>query len=250
MNLPATRPRSQKYLIYAGIEIRDKFSRSGPVQLPARLVDEAIEALIAVGSCLSKRQQKELVLEVWSDWQRIMSTTNLLAKSLRTATELGGSQNGLSRASALFYNDDCTVCKSWKSTLGKGKGPGGKAGGKSFKGGKDTGKGGRGKTTVKWTDQQPKVKEPRCETRKSGAYRENRACADCYSGNRCVTLSPTLMCSDSNLPTVGGGPEWAILGVSPMLIRSICEPSGTLRDVSRTPVHHRVRIKPDLHILR
>ena len=71
--------------------------------------------------------------------ERIMSTTILLAKSLRTATELGGSQNGLSRASALFYNDDCTVCKSWKATFGKGKGPGGKADGKSSKGGKDTG---------------------------------------------------------------------------------------------------------------
>ena len=113
-----------------------------PVQLPARLVDEVIEVLIAVGSCLSKRQQKDLVLEVWSDWQRIMSTTNLLAKSLHTATELGGSQNGLSRASALSYNDDCTVCQSWAAALGKGKGSGGKSG-KTFKG-KSTGKGGRG----------------------------------------------------------------------------------------------------------
>ena len=52
-----------------------------PIQLPARLVDEANEVLIAVGSCLSKLQQKDIVLEVWSDWQRIMSTTNLLAKA-------------------------------------------------------------------------------------------------------------------------------------------------------------------------
>ena len=43
-----------------------------------------------------------------------------------------------------------------------------------------------------------------------GGYCENRACGDCYSGNKCVTLSPTLMCSDSNLPTPrSGGHEWA-----------------------------------------
>jgi hypothetical protein len=63
-------------------EVKATATVKRPVQLPARLVDEAIEVLIAVGSCLSKRQQKDLVLEVWSDWQRIMSTTNLLAKSL------------------------------------------------------------------------------------------------------------------------------------------------------------------------
>ena len=152
-----------------------------PVQLPARHVDEAIEVLITVGSCLSKRRQKDLVLEVWSDWQRIMSTTNLLAKSLRTAAELGGSQNGLSRVSALFYNDDCTVCKSWTATLPKGKGAGGKAGGKSSKG-KSTGKGGRGKSNVKWTDQQQQPTEARCDARKIGGYCKNRACGDCYSG--------------------------------------------------------------------
>ena len=179
------------------------------MQLPARLVDEAIEVLISVGSCLSKRQQKDLVLEVWSDWQRIMSTTNLLAKSLRTATALGGSQNGLSRASALLYNDDCTLCKSWTATLGKGKGPGGKSG-KASKG-KSTGKGGRGGKSTQWADQQPQSKEARCDARKIGGYCENRACGDCYSGNKCVTLSPTLMCRDSNLPTPRrGGHEWAI----------------------------------------
>ena len=156
-----------------------------PVQLPARLVDEAIEVLIAVGSCLSKRQQKDLVLEVWSDWQRIMSTTNLLAKSLRTATELGGSQNGLSRASALSYNDDCTVCQSWKTTLSKGKGSGGKSG-KGSKG-KPTGKsgGGRGgKSNVSWAEQQQTPKEARCDVRKGGGHCDNRACSDCYSGNK------------------------------------------------------------------
>ena len=50
-----------------------------PAQLPARLVvDEAIKTVIAVGSCLSKRQQKELVLEVWANWQRIAATTKPL----------------------------------------------------------------------------------------------------------------------------------------------------------------------------
>jgi hypothetical protein len=48
--------------------------------------------VLAVGSCLSKRQQKDFVLEVWGDWQRNMAIRNLLAKSLRTSTELGGTQ--------------------------------------------------------------------------------------------------------------------------------------------------------------
>ena len=85
----------------AGVKSTSEVLR--PVQLPARLVDEAIEVVTAVGTCLSKRQQKEFVLEVWGDWQRNMSTSNLLAKSLRTATELGGNQNGLSRAALLVY---------------------------------------------------------------------------------------------------------------------------------------------------
>ena len=190
--------------VTAGVKATGTAKR--PVQLPARLVDEAIEVLIAVGSCLSKRQQKELVLEVWADWQRIMSTTNLLARSLRTATELGGSQNGLSRASALIYNDDCTVCQAWTATLGKGKGSKGKSG-KGSKG-KPTGKsgGGRGgKAVVQWaaTEQQPK--EARCDARKGGGYCENRACGDCYSGNsnKCVALS--------NLSTPSrGGHAWTI----------------------------------------
>ena len=190
-----------------------------PAQLPARLVDEAIEVVIAVGSCLSKRQQKDLVLEVWADWQRIIATTNRLTQSLRTATALGGSQNGLSRASSLLYSDECTACKAWKATLGKGgKGPGGKAGGKGPKGGKGTSKGGRGtggKSTVQWADQQP-----RCEARKANGYCTNTACGDCYSGNRCVTPSYTLMCSDSSLPAVRGSPGWTIF--RPELLRTVC----------------------------
>lgn len=185
-----------------------------PVQLPARLVDEAIEVLIAVGSCLSKRQQKDLVLEVWSDWQRIMSTTNLLARSLRTATELGGSQNGLSRASALSYNDDCTVCQSWTQTLGKAKGSGGKSG-KGSKG-KPTGKGGGGRGgKSKWTATEQQPKEARCDARKNGGYCENRACGDCYSGNsnKCVALS--------NLSTPSrGGHAWTIFREE--LLRTVC----------------------------
>ena len=206
--------------VTAGVKATATVKR--PVQLPARLVDEAIEVLIAVGSCLSKRQQKDLVLEVWSDWQRIMSTTNLLAKSLRTATELGGSQNGLSRASALSYNDECTVCQSWTVTLGKGKGSGGKSG-KGSKG-KPTGKsgGGRGgKSNVKWTDQQQQPKEARCDVRKNGGHCENRACSDCYSGNKCVALSPTLVCRDSNLSTPSrGGHAWTIFREE--LLRTVC----------------------------
>ena len=187
------------------------------MQLPARLVDEAIEVVTAVGTCLSKRQQKEFVLEVWGDWQRNMSTSNLLAKSLRTATELGGNQNGLSRAALLVYNDDCKVCVSWNASPGKGKGSGGKAGGKSSKGGKDSGKGGRGKSTVKWDDQ--KSSEPRCDDRKAGGWCTNQACGDCYSANRCDPHP-----SDRSLPwhcgVVNGGPEWAAF--SQELLRTVC----------------------------
>ena len=198
--------------VTAGVKATATVKR--PVQLPARLVDEAIEVLIAVGSCLSKRQQKDLVLEVWSDWQRIMSTTNLLARSLRTATELGGSQNGLSRASALSYNDDCTVCQSWTQTLGKGKGSGGKSG-KGSKG-KPTGKGGGGRGgKSKWTATEQQPKEARCDARKNGGYCENRACGDCYSGNsnKCVALS--------NLSTPSrGGHAWTIFREE--LLRTVC----------------------------
>jgi len=213
-----------------------------PVQLPARLVDEAIEVLIAVGSCLSKRQQKDLVLEVWSDWQRIMSTTNLLAKSLRTATELGGSQNGLSRASALSYNDDCTVCQSWKTTLSKGKGSGGKSG-KGSKG-KPTGKsgGGRGgKSNVSWAEQQPTPKEARCDVRKGGGHCDNRACSDCYSGNKCVALSPTPVCSDSNLSTPSrGGHAWTIFREE--LLRTVCPVASAALCVTQTQDLRRPRL--------
>jgi hypothetical protein len=198
--------------VTAGVKATATVKR--PVQLPARLVDEAIEVLIAVGSCLSKRQQKDLVLEVWSDWQRIMSTTNLLARSLRTATELGGSQNGLSRASALSYNDDCTVCQSWTQTLGKAKGSGGKSG-KGSKG-KPTGKGGGGRGgKSKWTATEQQPKEARCDARKGGGYCENRACGDCYSGNsnKCVALS--------NLSTPSrGGHAWTIFREE--LLRTVC----------------------------
>ena len=189
-----------------------------PVQLPARLVDEAIEVVLAVGSCLSKRQQKDFVLEVWGDWQRNMAISNLLAKSLRVSTELGGTQNGLSRASSLVFNDDCKDCVAWTSSKGKGKGSGGKAGGKSSKSGKEAGKGGggKGKSTVKWADQQPS--ELRCDDRKAGGWCSNQACGDCYSVNRCVPHP-----RDRSLHWYCGvvnNPQWA--SFTHELLRTVC----------------------------